>query len=569
MIVPCVAGCSSKTDDEAIDNVNEEASESAITLAMYLLSEKEVTEEQANKIETAVNKITESKFKTRLELFFYTEDKYYDALEASFAARAEAEKAGLIKQPTASEESTEEETYEDEYGVSRIKYPTISGYQVDIFYLHGYDKFLKYMDMGMLAKLDEELSSASKKLNSYMSSSYLTYMKSMNNGTYALPTNDAIGEYTYLLINKDVLEKESSDTPSGIAQYKNLTCDAMQKLLKDVDDYYKDYVPLYSCLGEDGLPLSGIRYWGTDDEGRLSNDFSILGSSYTQGALYKQKASYAGNIGNILEDVSFKSQLKTLKQYKKDGYFGTEQDFNDGKVAVAYVKGGADIVDKYGDKYEAVVIEKPTLTTEDLYENMFAVSTYSSSLSRSMEIVTYLNTDEEFRNLILYGIEGENYELVNSEYEAENGDAYKVVKRLNEDYLMDVNKTGNTLLAYTQEGDDPTLREYIKEQNNSSVIDITMGFTLNYNGMSIDKAQLDVLNEASAAVLEKLKNVTYDNFDADIAEIINDMSNEVKSALEVLKVASEPADSAETCGLGYMYNQWAEKLGIYSSKPED
>ena len=62
----CLAGCSQKTTDEAIDDTNEEASKSTITLAMYLVSENEVSEEQATAIQDAVNKITKSKFKTRL-----------------------------------------------------------------------------------------------------------------------------------------------------------------------------------------------------------------------------------------------------------------------------------------------------------------------------------------------------------------------------------------------------------------------------------------------------------------------------------------------------------------------
>ena len=117
MLIGCLAGCSAKTDDEAVENINEEASESALTLSMYLMSENQMSQEQMDAVETAVNKITKSKFKTQLELYFYTEAEYYDKLEASFAARAEAEAAGLIKAPV-EEESTEEETFELEATVS-------------------------------------------------------------------------------------------------------------------------------------------------------------------------------------------------------------------------------------------------------------------------------------------------------------------------------------------------------------------------------------------------------------------------------------------------------------------
>jgi hypothetical protein len=91
MIAVCFVGCGKKTDEEAADEISDKASDSAMTLAMYLLCDEEISPEQAQKIETAVNKITKSKFKTQLKLYFYTADKYYEALEASFAARAAAE----------------------------------------------------------------------------------------------------------------------------------------------------------------------------------------------------------------------------------------------------------------------------------------------------------------------------------------------------------------------------------------------------------------------------------------------------------------------------------------------
>ena len=54
-------------------------------------------------------------------------------------------------------------------------------------------------------------------------------------------------------------------------------------------------------------------------------------------------------LDNVLANTSFVNQLTYLKQYKSLGYFGTAQDLKDGKVAVAYMKGTADIPAKYAD----------------------------------------------------------------------------------------------------------------------------------------------------------------------------------------------------------------------------
>ncbi len=561
MVVTCFVGCGKESDQKAIDDVNKKASESAKTLSMYLLCEKELSADQATAIEEAVNKITKSQFKTQLEMYFYTEDKYYDALEVSFAARAAAEESGSVTNKSEDDETATDETFINEWGITEIKYPTIDSYQVDIFYVGGYEKFLQYNDEGLLSRLDEELSSSSKLLNDYISPAFLSYMKSMNSGTYALPTNTVIGEYTYLLLNKDVLAKTRYNSANGIAKFTSLTCEATQDVLAQVKTELSDYVPLYSCLGEDGLAVSDFKYWGVDENGVPVNEFSVIGSPYPSDAAYKTEESYMGSVGNIFSQADFSTQVKTLKKYKVDGYFGTEKDLEDGKVAVAYVKGGAELVTKYADNYEAVVIGVPTIETEDLYRNMFAVADYTSDLTRSMEILTYLNTNEDFRNLILYGIEGENYEMVESDYVDENGEPYMVVRRLNDNYMMDVNKTGNTLLAYTLEGDDPTLGEYIKQQNLDSVVSLTMGFAYYCDGMPVDPNHLRQTRELSASVKERLMAATYENVDDVINELKAEISNAPYVSSLLRKVA--PVEMAETCSLGYAYEQWGISMKIY------
>ena len=268
MIIACFAGCGKKDTQEATDEINEAASESAMTLVMYLLADEEVDPEKAAAIETAVNRITKSKFKTQLKLCFYTENEYYEKLEAAFAQRKDAEANGLISGKV-TDETAEDETFENMWGVVEIKYPTVSDYQVDIFYIgdtadvSGYQKYVEYTEMNMLQRLDEELSSASKLLNSYITPSILKSMKEANGGsTYAIPNNFAIGEYTYLLVNKQALADFTYDTDNGLADFTSITADTVKNFLSDVAKYRgdsEDYTQvLYSNLSQDKLASTGI-----------------------------------------------------------------------------------------------------------------------------------------------------------------------------------------------------------------------------------------------------------------------------------------------------------------------
>ncbi len=565
MLAMCFVGCSKKTDDEAAADITDEASDSAMTLAMYLLCESEVSPEQAQKIETAVNKITKPKFKTQLKLYFYTADKYYEALDASFAARAAAEEAGLIMDTTPEDgEAVKDETFiNEEWGITEIKYPTIDSFQVDIFYIGGYDNFIKYKNDGMLSKLDDEISHDSKLINDYISANYLTFMKKLNSGTFAVPNNAAIGKYQYLLLNKDVLEKTRYNTNAGLAQFDSLTCAAVQSVLEQVKTEYTEYTPLYSSVGPDGLPLTNWKFWGVDENGVLCNDFSLLAcDGYTNAKYMEKDASYLAGTMNILRNNDFKSAVKTLKMYKTNGYYGTAEELEDGKVAVAYLEGSTDIPEKYADDYIAIPIGTPVMETEDLYKDMFAVSSYSSSVNRSMEIVTYLNTNEEFRNLLLYGIEGENYELVNSNYFNENGEAYKVVRRMNNNYMMAAEKTGNTLITYTLEGGNPTLNNYIKVQNTNVIISVTMGFTLNTDLHEVNTEWLQGTRALSADVLSRIQNASLEQvmddayWDALAAEVD---ANPNFVGLKTL----DPEGISFTIGLVQQYETWAVSMGIY------
>ncbi len=572
MIVLCLAGCSEKSDEDAAADISDEASDSAMTLAMYLLCEEEVSAEQAARIETAVNKITKPKFKTQLKLYFYTEDKYYEALEASFAARAKAEKEGTVSDTPAT--GGEDETIiNEDWGITEIKYPTIDSFQVDIFYVGGFDKFEEYKNNNNLAKLDDEISHDSKLINDYISPNYLSFMKKFNNGTYAVPNNAPIGKYQYLLLNKEVLADTRYNTDAGIAQFDSFTCDAVLSVIDQIDmSKYK----LYSSVGPDGLPLVDWKYWGVDERGVLCDDFSLLACVYPDAEYMEKDASYLAGTMNILRNETFKNAVKTLKMYKHNNYYGTEADLEDGKVAVAYLEGTMNIPEQYKDDYVVVPIGTPIMETEDLYENMFAVASYSTSVNRSMEIITYLNTNEEFRNLLVYGIEGENYELVNSKYYDKNGDVIKVVRmKDNNGYVMDSAKLGNSLIGYTLEGNDPTLNDYYKLQNANAKISVTMGFMLKAGDMhEVNPKWLQGVRELSAEYLKKINDAEYsDNADNGIlsetfwAKLADEV--EANEDFSGLKTLDADADNKYYIGLLQMYENWGVSMGIYDPEASE
>lgn len=601
MVIACFAGCSKKSQQQAAEDINEAASKSAKTLVMYLMAEQDISADKAADIQAAVNKITKSKFKTQLELRFCSEDEYYDSLEAAFEQRDTAQANGVVSNME-TEETGEDETFENDWGFVEIAYPKVADYQVDIFYIgdtegvSGYDKYIEYKNAGRLQKLDDEFgNSSSKLLKSYITPSILSGMKDVNGGTYALPNNFVIGEYTYLLVNKKALADLSYNTDKGMADFTDLTCEAVQKFLREVkynlDDESKGYThALYSNLSQEEIAAHNVYFWGADENGELSDGFSVLASDISSDALYGQKSSYLG-ITDVFA-TKFLSQLYTVKDYKVAYDYDSEdaaKAFAERKAAVACITGGAEIPELYADDYEAIVIGNPTLEAEDLYRNMFAVSANTSSLSRSMEILTYLNTNEDFRNLIQYGICDSETDLLNDKGEeikgrdyrfveytdSETGKTYSVVEKIANDdgtydYVMDVNRTGNVFIAYPSVDDDPSLKGLFQKQNNDAKIKITLGFGTEYNGKKVDPKALEDLRELSAEVLERLMAC---NTRSECEELVGEIRAELQEKhfdlMDSLRNTRRPDGTQTYYSLAYVYMQWGVGKGICTEAFEE
>ncbi len=244
MLLTCLlTACSGSKNDEA-EGEESAVDNSAKTITLWVPVGEETTEEAMDRVNEKFTEITKAKFKTNVVIKFIDEDEYYDKLEGTIEAsqakilleeearkalrqylkahkgekdNAELTKDFYIANPQYAEfqeveeddedaPATEEETFKNEYGISEIKYPDEKENQVDIFYLSGYDKYMEYYNAEWLSSLSEELTTSSKKLTDYISTSLLNGVQ-IEGGVYAIPNNVPIGEYTYMFIDKELFDK--------------------------------------------------------------------------------------------------------------------------------------------------------------------------------------------------------------------------------------------------------------------------------------------------------------------------------------------------------------------------
>ncbi|MBO7302805.1 MAG: hypothetical protein J6U68_01325 [Clostridia bacterium] len=487
MIAASFVGCGKKDKATFMIEQGMENSKEAVTITMYVLAESKVHADQEARVENAANLILDP-YKIKLDLKYFTEDEYYTTLETNLAE---------MKAHSGETRETEAPVYTDENGIPKTYYPPNEEYQVDVFYFSGYDRYKKYSSEGYLADFSKELTENATELKDGISSVLYESVNTVNGKYDMMPVNTAVGEYTYMLVSKEILKSENLSTDN----VGTLVSSSCADLLASVKKYYPDYVPLYSSEGV--LAFDDVKFFGTAANGYASDEFSILAGTYNDSWTYGKKNEYPvmSGINATVENgnPTVIEQIKRLKSYEFNGYYPTDDNM-DKPFAVGYFKGTSEIVDKYSEDYEVVVLDTPTLTTEALYENVIALSKENTSLKASARVLSELYTNEELINVLAHGVEGENYIDATPA-----GSTAKVIKPQAKDerfvYDIDINKVANTSKVYPTVDEDPARCERIRSQNADAKADLLLGYTL-YGSSKLDA--MKSINEYSAAAYAKI-----------------------------------------------------------------
>lgn len=473
-----MTSCSSKTDEDVENDIKEEASAAAASLSMWVVSDEKIPEDRVAKVTEAINAITKAKFKTQVVVNYLTKDEYKTVLSDTIAKYEQSRKdqAAVETETTKKDEVVTDETMTNELGFSVIKYPELLQNQVDIVYIAGEDMYLDFINKGWLEELDTELSSSSKKLREYVSATLLSAAK-YNGTTYAIPNNRVIGQYNYMLLNKELMDKYAQDGYISTNMIDGLYNENLYPFLNLISMWEPDVIPIDASY-EDCLNLLA-HYWNINSEDysiEKLNKFSLFGYHYTNIEELSRGSVILG-YDSLFANPDFVEDYLQLNTFRFKDFLRKETDETRTASAVKFVTGDSTVLEKKiykdtdGKEYYPIVVGYPTATSEDIYGNMFGVCKFSKSVARSMQIITYLNTNPDFRNLLQYGIEGVDYKL------SENADKTYSVDYMKTGYKMDLYATGNTFIAYHPEkGISSDVWDSAKAQNRSSLVNPLLGF---------------------------------------------------------------------------------------------
>lgn len=531
---------------------------------------------QYEAVEKAVNVITKKQFSTQLNIRYISEDVYYEYVKGCMLV-PNSGYTGVIPNSVA---------VKNELDVPEYVYPDIPDTQVDILYIGDEIYFNEFVDEGLLLELELD-----KTLKTLVYPSYLQAV-TVEGEIYGVPNNVPAGEYTYLLLNKELMDKYSF-SPNGITTWEDC-----ERFLAAVKDEVDAPIALPEGISEEDYDFEDIlaafllnnHYWSVSyeetEDGLVytldPDKFSILGGGYTSSATQNGESTTKYLFDNTLSTLAHQSQMASLLYYMNQDYFKSAGA--DDTVAISLFTGDVVEAKQYQDDYYMVLVDVPHLDNDGAYNGMFAVAsnTTDTNGTKALQIISYIATNAELRNLLQYGIEGTNYII------DDNG---LVVELENNLYHMDVNTTGNILNAYAtndlyatydEDGNIEDAWGLARLQASETLIHPLFKFDINDAladediEFAIDNVALDAVNALSDEYFAKVIAIDPALSISEIRDILKEFGRELLTDPDVIKMknfiySEKNADKAEKDGtsVAEIYYLWLYNNGLSSMMSSD
>ncbi len=411
MVVSCLLTSCSSDDDDVTDDPNKtNVTRTPVSLSVYMVTNDNTTAEGVASMQAAFNAYTEVEFSTHVEFTMLTASEYEAKL---------AEKFKSVSQAPTTSVSNKTETYVDENGQTKIKYPEIQEDQIDIVLITNKNMFYKYGSYWQ--PLNSAIQNSYPDLLNYYNQDVIDTVK-IDRNIMALPINGIYGEYTYMMINKDYV----NDTYSS-------SFDATS--FKSFADYAKLAESLNESKKNGNSALANVAILESKFEYPYTVYYSFDGNPTAVGYIKD------GTSKNLLSDSGYRTYFDFMWEADTYGYTKkpTDTDF-----VMKVVKGDYSL--RNSEEYKNCwvnVLANPAIKSEDVFSSMLAVTRFSKSFDRSVEIINALTTNAELRNILQYGAEGVHYDVTNTEYVIRgNGGTGTNIYSMNPKY------TGNILLLH-------------------------------------------------------------------------------------------------------------------------
>ena len=506
------------------------------TINLIGITDKTTTKEAIELVEEALNKLSKTRYKTKIDLTLVTADEYmaeiekrvaeanlatvklaaitkYNALAVKEANNAQKllsesndKKNKWTNQVTSVVASTmttgvvysaEQTTVYDDGRIETV-YPSATS-PIDILMIDGKEMYEKLEEKGYLLSVKKKLDEKFTKFRQYIYPTFFEQLEAMTGDIKAIPNNNLLAEYTYVLIDKEISKDYNNGAGFNIDNVDDYSD------LSDFLAYVKANHPGVTPLATEPDALGIYQYM----EGDLA-----IGTYYDPIYGYDTAEGTDFQVQNLYAIPQYQAHIALMQEYKAANYIG-DGTAEKGKFAVTVIKGDARIEQEYSADYDIKVVQNPFVEPDAIFNGMFAVSAFTSSEDRALEIIEMFTTNPEAKNIFQYGIadNGDNSDYANYKLVEVDGKPGKfVIEITNATYTMDNRLTGNVYMGYPEPGMVFDSWDYFKKTNLDS--GVAPFLNLYVEESALDNILTSVLKRAALTDALKAIDIEYDKYAA-------------------------------------------------------
>jgi len=393
-------------------------------------------------IEAEINKITEAKINTTVEILPIGVGNYIEQLNLKFS----------------------------------------SGEKFDLsFMFGGVGLYAPNAASGKYLAIDEILEEYGQGIIEAVGADYIRAPQ-INGKLYAVPTVGSFGSGAGYYMRKDILDKHNIDI-SSIKTLEDIT-----QVLKTVKENEPDMIPLGMTFGV-GPVVS------TPENDNLTDWFGVIPYNSTDKKLV-----------NYWESEEFIRKATLTHEWFKAGYINKDaatttvlpsdqvaggRTFSYFSQSTAFT--AADATRNIGMEIVGVELLEPTVTTASVMGGLWTIAQQSEDPARAMMFLDMMYTDPEIVNLLTWGIEGTHYVKVSDN----QVDFAEGLSPQNSGYYMYSNAwmLGNSTLAYLSKDEDPNKWDVAKQWSANAIASPALGFTFDVEPVKNEKIALQTVTD--------------------------------------------------------------------------
>lgn len=360
-----------------------------------------------------------------------------------------------------------------------------SGEQLDVFHTLG--DLNQYISKNECAPLDDLLNNYGKETKQIVGDAFLKSTQA-NGKTYAIPAYKGYALAPDLVYRTDIM-KELGVSPDSIKTIADLDA-----LFAKVKAKYPNMIPIAPTnQGFSGVlsTLNGVDY--------LTDDFMkptavLIGDNtkvvdFYETDLFKERVKLARdwyNKGYIMKDAATSATLAT-ELISSDRCFSYIASYS-GKEA------GAQISATTGKPIDMIRIDQPYLSTTSVNAVSWAISANSKKQEAAMKFLNLTYSDKAVVNLLIYGIEGQDYVKVDADHvkypEGKDPNTVPYTAQLSCGII------GNMFNQYAMQGQSTNDLKLMDSENKSSAKSKAFGFTFDSSPVKTEYSSvLNVINQ--------------------------------------------------------------------------